>query len=420
MRIAMKNNFFKIENKKTFSFAVILILYELLYCLIMLITHSNLLYTYFVPNSYDTSMDYFNMLANMQYDTPYANNSNYPAMCFLFWKILYCLIPHSDTIMEGPFLRNYMPAQLGYIMIMGITIILLWELLKSFRIGGKFENILLSAGILLSGPIIFTFERGNIISIAFLFLLVFMRFYDSEKKYLRIFAYLSLALSASLKLYPAFFGILVLHKKRFKEAGMLIILGISLFILPFFAFDGIQSLNDMLRGMFMATSEQLSFGLGTNYSFNNLVNIIEKLCNSSIDSLPVFTTIFPTLFCILGYALTAKQWQKIYMLSLSCIWIPTVSYQYLLILFIIPFLFYLKEEQENISYFNCLYGVLFIIILIPLALPAIDSFKDYKYPLTLPTLIINLTILSLSLLILIEAVYKKLLLKKYRPNRKPF
>lgn len=403
----MKNIFSKIENKKVFFFATALILYELLYWFIMLITNSNLLYTYFVPDAYDTSMDYFNMLANMQYDTPYANNSNYPAMCFLFWKILYCLIPKTDTILEGPFLRNYMPAQLGYMLITGMTIILLWELFKSFQIGGKFENALLSAGILLSGPIVFMFERGNIISIAFLFLLLFMRFYDSDKKYLRILAYVSLALSASLKLYPAFFGILVLTKKRYKEAGILIVLGILFFILPFFAFDGIQSLNDMLHGMFLATSDQLSLGLGTNYSFDNLVNIIGRICNININNLSVLTTIFPIIFCILTYVLTSKQWQKIFILSLACVWIPKVSYQYLLILFIIPLLFYLKEEKNNDSYFNYFYGILLIIIMIPMALPAIESFNAYKYPLTLPTFIINLAIFLLSILILAESIYKK-------------
>lgn len=403
----MKNIFSIIENKKIAFFAAALIFYELLYWFTMLITNSNVLYSYFVPDTYDTSMDYFNMLANMQYDTPYANNSNYPAMCFLLWKILYCLIPKADTIMDGSFLRNYMPAQLGYMLITGMTIILLWELFKSFQAGNKFENTLLSAGILLSGPIIFTFERGNIISIAFLFLLLFMRFYDSDKKYMRMLAYVSLALSASLKLYPAFFGILVLSKKRYKEAGILIILGITFFILPFFAFDGIQSFNDMLNGMFLATSDQLALGLGSNYSFNNLISIFGRVCNINVNNLSVITTIFPIMFCILTYILTSKQWQKIFILSLACVWIPKVSYQYLLILFIIPFLFYLKEEMDNTSYHNYLYGILFIIIMIPMALPTIDSFNAYKYPLTLPTFIINLAIFLLSIFIFAESIYKK-------------
>lgn len=401
----MNNIFNKIKDKKIFFFAVILIFYEVLYVFITIITHGNFLNTYFVPDSHDTFMDYFNMLANMQYDTPYINYSNYPAMCFLFWKILYCIIPKTDTLVDGFFLRNYMPAQLGYILVMGTVLILLWEIFKSFHNGGNFENILLSAGLLLSGPIIFTFERGNIISIAFLFLMIFIRFYDSDKNHLRILAYISLALSASLKLYPAFFGILVLQKKRFKEAILLIILGILFFLLPFFAFDGMQSLKDMLHGMFLATSQQLSLGLGSNYSFSNLVNIIGLLCNINTNTFSLFTRIFPIVFCMLSFIFVSKQWQKIYTLSLACVWIPKVSYPYLLILFILPFLFYLKEEKNNKSYLNYFYGILFIIIILPMSLPAIESFNTYVYPLTLSVLIINVAIFLLSTLIIVETIF---------------
>jgi hypothetical protein len=46
------------------------------------------------------------------------------------------------------------------------------------------------------------------------------------------------AIAAALKLYPAVFGILYLVKKRYKEAGRLIIYGFLFFFVPFVFFQG--------------------------------------------------------------------------------------------------------------------------------------------------------------------------------------
>lgn len=402
----MKGKFFRIENKKIFYFALTLVVYELIYWVTMILTNGNLISTYFVTDFNNTSMDYFNMLANMQYDTPYIYNSNYPAMCFLFWKIMYGMIPDLDGIVDGFFLRSYMPAQLGYFLLVASALILLWELLLSFKVSLGIENKLLAVGLVLSGPMLFAFERGNIIIMAFLFLLFFIRFYNSDNKYLRIIAYVCLAVSASLKLYPAFFGILVVQKKRYKEAMILVFLGLLFFILPFFIFDGVQSIKDMLVGMSMATSEQTVLGTGFNYSFNNLIKIFYQIFGLETGICIPLLRIISTICSIFLYFWAPRNWQRIFILSLLCVWLPEISYQYLLILFIIPFLFYLKEEKFYNGYLTYLYGILFVIIMIPIALPSIGDANAVKFPLTLPTFIINMALLTMYILILLESLKK--------------
>lgn len=410
----MKESLFKIENRKGFYFALILIYFEILYWIIMLCTNGAWICSYFTAGITDTSMDYFNMLSNMQFDTPYAANSNYPAMCFVIWKIMYGLLPKSISSLNGLSLRNYMPAQLGYILIMLVSVILIWELLCSFKIGEGLENKLLAAGLLLSGPLVFTIERGNIIILAFLFLLLFIRLYDSENKYLRIIAYLSLALSASIKIYPALFGILILERKRYKEAGIAVLLGILIFVLPFFAFDGIQSIKDMLNGIFMSSSAVLSdWGTGYNVSFINFIRILGKLRGVKITEIPVIFNIVSIVYCLLLYFFSNQNWQKLFAASLLCIWIPAFSFTYMLIIFMIPFIFYLKEEKNIHTCLSYIYGILFIVILIPIALPNIDSW-DIIMPLSFPTVVVNLAIVSLSVLILLESVRKKFIIRSQK------
>lgn len=400
-----------IENStakdKVFYIAISLIFFELVYWFIMFLTNSHWMTTYFVTDQSNTWMDYFNMLANLQHNTPYTNNANYPAMCFLFLKIMYRLIPSSRTLYDGFFLRNYMPATLGYILTTLFSIIIVWELLNSFQISNSVNKKLLSMGLLLCGPMLFTYERGNIILQAFLFLLLFTRFYDSNNRILRLIAYISLAISASLKIYPALFGILLLSKKRYKEAVILVILGILFFLLPFFAFNGLQSLSDMLNGMLFASSSAAGWGQGINFSFNNLIKIFEKLINLDMQKILPFLRILPIAYLVLTYLITEKHWQKIYILTLACIWIPNFSFTYTLILFIIPLLFYLKEEKDNDDNFSFLYGILFVSILIPIALPNIESPDSYIYPLSFPTLIINISILLMSGLILLQSLKVK-------------
>lgn len=82
----------------------------------------------------------------------------------------------------------------------------------------------------------------------------------------------------------------------------------------------------------------------------------------------------------------------------------------MLIIFMIPFICYLKEENNINTVLSYLYGILFIIILIPIALPNLDSW-DIIMPLSFPTVVVNLAIVSLSVLILVESARKKLIIR---------
>ena len=56
-------------------------------------------------------------------------------------------------------------------------------------------------------------ERGNLIILAAAFLGFFICYYDSEDKYERMFAVISLAMVSTLKVYPVLFGFLYFEKK---------------------------------------------------------------------------------------------------------------------------------------------------------------------------------------------------------------
>lgn len=224
-----------LQTRKDLIFVLLLLTGELVYWLIMICTNSQYINSYFHNMDGDTFQDYFNMLIVLR--TPhhaiYETKVIYPALCFCLWNILFAMIPYSHQGMSSIDLRNYQPALLGFVLCLLVTVIVLWELLKKNYHGNGVKSCLFALSILFSGPILFAIERGNIILLALLFLMVFALLYNSESKYFRYISYIALALSASIKIYPALFGVLIISHKRWKEAFGAVVIGALIFIIPF-------------------------------------------------------------------------------------------------------------------------------------------------------------------------------------------
>ena len=325
-------------NRLTLCFSLGVLGCVLLYWLIMFITRSAGIEAYFVSDHHDTAMDYFNMLSNIYHGDPYYAGANYPAMCFLFWKVMahFLQLPWIEEYGSGEYLRQEMTAQLGYILFVTICILAVWELIRYMTKGTNVQKVLFSAALILSGPMVFLLERGNILLAALPFLLLFLAMYDSPKRWQRVIAYISLAFAAAIKIYPAVLGLLVLRKKRYKETALLLLLGAVFFILPFFAFDGIETILKMIHGIGAANSTQTNFGVGCNYCASNLVQFFCGLFGYYLETVPAWVSFAAVGFCLIAFLMSRAEWQKVYCLMLLCILFPAFSYTYTLVLLFVP------------------------------------------------------------------------------------
>lgn len=375
---------------------------------IMIITRSKLIDTYYVNDFTNTYMDYFNMLANLSNLNPYENDANYPAMCFLIWRVMMHMIPIDAVYEDGFFFREYLPATLGYIVYSVIIVVAVWEILKNYIIGNKLEKLIISASIILSGPFIFTIERGNIIILSFLFLLAFCCLYQSEKKAVRYVGYFCLAMSAAIKIYPAIFGVMLLIKKKasWKEILATIIMGVIVFILPFFFFEGFQSLSDMVNGIFFASNLQANWGMGYNFCFSNLIKIVASLMGVLYEQIAGGYKIIGIIVCVFIFLLNEAEWKKLFALALTCIWIPDFSYTYTLILFIPALIAYFNSQKYYKDITSVIYRMLFLIIFMPIALPSMSrlDYEGAKFPLSYSTLIINIAIVLMVVCLLFDGI----------------
>lgn len=398
------------QKNKYRNFVWILLSFNIIFWLSAIITRGDSISLYFLSDSKDTYMDYFNMLSNIEGLDPYYANANYPALAFVIWRLFYRIVPWNESNTVGYFLRETQAAQLGFILFMLFCIIMIWELSKLYSEDKGIYKLLFPVCIITSGPVLFTIERGNIIILSFIFSFIFLLLYDSEKKELRYFAYLCLSIAAGIKIYPAVLGILVLSKRRYKESILLIGMGIIIFIVPFFAFDGLDSFLTMIKGIFISSSDTLSWGYGYNFSFNNLIRMIQGLMGNYVEGTHPTFLLIPAFISALVYILNKETWKKVFALVIFMIWIPGFSYTYVLIFMILPLVLFLKAPNSS---FDFLYTIFFVCIMGIWCLPKIEYINylngdEFRWYLTYGMLIVNLIIVLFSVLLIYDGIKNRI------------
>ena len=105
--------------------------------------------------------------------------------------------------------------------------------------------------VVLSAPMLFAYERGNPLWYAAAGTLIFMEFYDSPRKGLRLLAAAALAAAASVKVMPAALGILYFSRSNrhagWRDGVWCVALGVLVFLLPWFFVAGFGSFPDWWR-----------------------------------------------------------------------------------------------------------------------------------------------------------------------------
>lgn len=206
---------------------------------------------------------------------------------------------------------------------------------------------------LLSAPALYAVIRGNMILTSLIFALIFLNWYKDESIWKRELAILSLAVSGVLKLYPLFFCAFLLHDKKWFGTARMFFYFILLYLLPSLAYNGgISGYLENLFG-FAVGGNRLSY-LG-NISFASL---IYKIVYYPTKWLGVVLPGWVDILCMaLGFllllmfavaAVVTDDTLKRAILSICAIaLVPPVSYFYVMIFSLIPFMEYFREFEQH-------------------------------------------------------------------------
>ncbi len=388
----------------------IIVLFCVIYYVTCIFSQGNYVNAVFANDMNDTFMDYFNSIDNAKYDPYYDKYSNYPAMACIIYKILFKVVPITQRDGNGFSLRNNQSAMVIFLVFNIISIWIAFTLISQrVKLKGISEKILILA-VCVSAPFMFTLERGNLIFFSFILSMFFVFNYGNENRVIKEISFLALALAAAIKIYPALFGFILLKRGNIKETIRLVIYGIVAFILPFFYYDGFNSLKIMLGALGYTSNITEEIGYGVNLSLYNICKTFASIFRVQILDWQIYVIyVIAILGIILSFFIVQKRWLEELAIVLLMIFLPKTNYYYISIFLYIPFIDFINEWYENEDTFfaqDRLSPICYFLMLVPWATKSIPMFSEVKMIVSYTMLLYYILLLWFFVILITEVIKK--------------
>lgn len=405
---------------KVYCLAAILGLVILLLC--FLFSRGDLIARYFFYDTLDTGMDFFHSIEYVNGREPYRLfNTLYPPLANLFFYCLLQFIPQSVTslwpqdfgqsvAMRGTNLdlRVQQAPFLLFLMFIMVTAVLLVFLLTAVMRGRGTASGNLAAFCMVLGPgALFAIERGNLLFLSVPLTLFFVRYRNSDNRLLRELSLLALAAAAGMKLYPAFFGVLLLRDRQYVRAARAVLYGVLSVALPALCFkEGLSAIGMWLSVVFGFSSGESSMpwvGLGFSSILHRIALYLHIHLDSSWFSIAGYIV---ALLMLLSSVIMKKQWQAMLTITVAMILFQPQG-SYILSFVCIPLACFLAAEDRFSKENVCPFAVM---ALLTVHLPLFYT-RDMSYP--------NFVVYQLVLLFAVAwyAVVTIINLRNWRKNK---
>jgi len=228
--------------------------------------------------------------------------------------------------------------------------------------------------IIFSAPFVYAIMRGNTIYFALIFLLLFLWLHESSSPLLREISYVCLALAGAIKIYPLFFGVFLLKKRKWLPALRVGLYTAVLFFVPFALLEsGLSDLLPFLDNLNGFANNTLRLGATNNLSPSALIFQLLSLFGLSYTVVydVCMVLILSVIFLVGTYdALRTNDRLSRYIICFAVVTlIPSVSYFYTIVFAIIPFMEFIRcadtlDRFRYRNYFFCFMLLLFTPLII--------------------------------------------------------
>ncbi|MGN0819581.1 MAG: glycosyltransferase family 87 protein [Christensenellaceae bacterium] len=391
----------------------------------------------FFQDAKDIFMDYFNVNFFVYDMNPYlgTGKSSYPPLMLLIAKPFSLISAATNNpVVTRITVRGAISLSLFFAVFFVAGFLLLKKVFKKYGVNGKylFPTCFVIA---FSSPMLFLIDRANYLLLVFIFIAFFFVFYDSEKRYLRELAILSLAVAVACKIYPAAFGLILLRKKDYKSILKLGAYVIVLFFLPFVFFEGgfianlkafFSNLTEFSKVPFIHNDPEKGNMTGAfcnSVSVQSLMRVFYSVSFSKslleapklVGTLGNLVLIAVFFSVIVGGLLTDKKWKVMFLSAACMVLLPDPSYIYSLTMFVFAFVAYVCGEKERIRK-EPHYFIMFTAIFLSVPLGYVIGINDlgwmYGYPML--NLIQGVVVVTGVFVIFIESLVKKTVAKENR------
>jgi hypothetical protein len=274
---------------------------------------------------------------------------------------------------------------------------------------------LLLMSLVLSYIFFISVERGNIVILSAACIGFFICYYDSKNKYKRMLAVISLAVAATLKVYPVLFGFLYFEKKQYREILLSAIFTLLLVFLPFLFFKrgfanipkllsniGFTSVPQLVSNMDSASIQQqinntdlvsapnlpkiltffypssthftssypcfkvahLVFFILSQFKFSGNLEY-NRMIVFSLSNIALILTYFVCFISIVFSCLIKNKWLKISLLTMGFIFLPTDSGLYCGLYIFPMIIIFFGTLQERSTILNVFTFIVFLVFLNP-------------------------------------------------------
>ena len=277
------------------------------------------------------------------------------------------------------------------------SILVVFTLSKLFGLK-KIDSLKFGIITITSAPFVFAVMRGNTIYFALIFLILFLLFKDSGNAILREISYICLALAGAIKIYPLFFGVFLLQKKKIFASFRVGVYFALIFVLSFIVFhDDFNEVSPFIDNLGGFMSNEMRLLATNNLSISSL---IYKILHFFIPILSAESTVYTVInLCALAivfatstYAAIATQsnFSRYAICFAIVVLIPTISYFYVIIFAILPFLEYIRVYSQLSIKKRCFYFFAFSFLFLT---PFIVA-KNFVVHALIITLILAIEIIS--------------------------
>lgn len=243
--------------------------------------------------------------------------------------------------------------------------------------------------LFLSGLLIFTLERGNLVLTSASCVAYFIALYDSNDALQRRIAIVMLAVAAVLKIFPALFGVLYLKKKMYYEAFLAAALSALLAVVPFWAFEnGIDNLPKLLSNLSLYSQSYGSLSRDVpRFSANYLIYLCFTLARSNPDMAVLGARLGEALLKVFAIAsvflslVTDDEYISLLLVSLGVIFLPVSSELYCGLYLFPAIILFFKATERLSKTIVLLHSVFYLFYLSPL------QFVGSKYAIDAATIL---------------------------------
>lgn len=381
---------------------------SLVVCIIMGVLSNGVTVSNLLFNKDDVFMDFFNSVVDCSGDAYGESGVIYPPLVVLFYK--FCSMFFNIDSMKASEVRETSLGMIIFVCFTIVSYILFAKLIYKYKNGSFANKSLFAFFTLFSFPMIYLIERGNIIVLVLPLLLYFVNEYDSDVKYKRHLAYICLAISVAIKIYPVFFGLLLLKKKKnFKNILLCIFYGAVFFFVPFIFVGGFSQLGVLIHNILYTSSMFGSKGFGFKVSISNTFSLFGHVFNhvrlfETAGTMFLIITVLAGLFLIL-FNKWNEDWKIYAVISLIIILVPGFSYIYSVAYMIIPLLFFLNKKE--IKWIDYIYSLLFIaqfIFLVAKTDELFPSFNSAELNCNIATVVESIALLDMLVLLYLDGI----------------